>query len=140
MEMSTRRTSLAKPDNSIYRQPQRMSKRKPAKYNDDESYTTGDFLAVHRRAGRQDGMLSILLWHSSSILSDILPAEVHVMLDRGNTLSQPYLIMGHAEGQTRSGVSSRGRSTKPRRYPGSADSDDDVSNGTNKRRKHHNPW
>ena len=45
-----------------------------------------------------------------------------------------------AESQTRSGMSSRGRSTKPRRYTGSGDSDDEVSEGTNKRRKHHNPW
>ena len=44
MDMSTRRTSLAKADHSIHRQPQRMSKRKPAKYNDDESYTTGGSL------------------------------------------------------------------------------------------------
>ena len=46
----------------------------------------------------------------------------------------------HAESQTRSGMSSRGRSTKPRRYTGTGDSDDEVSEGTNKRRKHHNPW
>lgn len=46
----------------------------------------------------------------------------------------------YAESQTRSGMSSRGRSTKPRRYTGSGDSDDEVSEGTNKRRKHHNPW
>ena len=37
-------------------------------------------------------------------------------------------------------MSSRGRSTKPRRFAGAADSDDDASEGTNKRRKHHNPW
>ena len=37
-------------------------------------------------------------------------------------------------------MSSRGRSTKLRRYAGAADSDDDASEGTNKRRKHHNPW
>ena len=69
-----------------------------------------------------------------------LPAQIHGLLHRGNILPWPHLNMGRAESQTRSGVSSRGRSTKPRRYPGSADSDDDVSNGTNKRRKHHNPW
>ena len=62
------------------------------------------------------------------------------MSHHGNISPQSDVTVGHAESQTRSGVSSRGRSTKPRRYPGSADSDDDVSNGTNKRRKHHNPW
>ena len=50
------------------------------------------------------------------------------------------MARSHAESQTRSGVSSRGRSTKPRRYTGTGDSDDEVSEGTNKRRKHHNPW
>lgn len=42
MEAGARRPPLAaKPDQSAHRQPQRMSKRKPAKYNDDDSYTTG---------------------------------------------------------------------------------------------------
>ena len=41
MEAGARRPPLAaKPDQSAHRQP-RMSKRKPAKYNDDDSYTTG---------------------------------------------------------------------------------------------------
>lgn len=50
------------------------------------------------------------------------------------------LCLCRAESQARSGVSSRGRSTKPRRYAGATESEDDVSEGTNKRRKHHNPW
>ena len=38
-------------------------------------------------------------------------------------------------------VSARGRTSKPRRfYSVSADSDDDTSDGSNRRRKHHNPW
>ena len=58
MEMSPRQALLAKPDHSIHRQPQRLSKRKPAKYNDDESYTTGASLAV--RCGMKSGRMSTL--------------------------------------------------------------------------------
>ena len=43
MELSARRPPLAaKPDQAVHRQPVRMSKRKPAKYNDTESYTLGE--------------------------------------------------------------------------------------------------
>ena len=56
MEMSPRQALLAKPDHSIHRQPQRLSKRKPAKYNDDESYTTGASLAMH--CGIESGRLN----------------------------------------------------------------------------------
>jgi len=42
MDLSTLRPPLAmKPDQTVHRQPQRTSKRKPAKYNDDDS-TTGE--------------------------------------------------------------------------------------------------
>ena len=58
MEMSPRQALLAKPDHSIHRQPQRLSKRKPAKYNDDESYTTGASLAM--RCGMKCGKMSTL--------------------------------------------------------------------------------
>ncbi len=43
MEMSARRPPLAvKPDQAVHRQPVRVSKRKPAKYNDNESFTLGE--------------------------------------------------------------------------------------------------
>ena len=45
MEISARRPPLAsKADQAIHRQPVRTSKRKPAKYNDTESYTLGEHL------------------------------------------------------------------------------------------------
>lgn len=45
MEMSARRPPLAaKPDQAVHRQPVRVSKRKPAKYNDNESFTLGEHL------------------------------------------------------------------------------------------------
>ena len=43
MDLSTLRPSLAmKPDLTVHRQPQRTSKRKPAKYNDNDSFATGE--------------------------------------------------------------------------------------------------
>ena len=58
MEMSPGQALPAKPDHSIHRQPQRLSKRKPAKYNDDESYTTGASLAM--RCSIKGGNMSTL--------------------------------------------------------------------------------
>lgn len=45
MEGSQRRPPLARAlpaDGSVHRQPQRLSKRKPAKYHKDDSFTTGE--------------------------------------------------------------------------------------------------
>lgn len=48
--------------------------------------------------------------------------------------------MGCADGPRSQVTSARGRCSKPRRFFSGTESDEEVSEGSNKRRKHHNPW
>ena len=95
MEMSARRPPLAtKPDQAVHRQPVRVSKRKPAKYNDNESFTLGErpvpslysLLVSVANTGQQE-VLPGRFFSGICRCSGANDKMLHAIIDRDNDIS-----------------------------------------------------